>query len=411
MSYQRKILFFLLIISVSFSVRLYGQKANNLYERGMEEFKKNEFQKSIYTFTEVLSISPTFTEAYIFRGRSYHKLGKSDSAIADFNLALQKRPGFLPAHFYRAECYTDLKNYAMALPDLNKIIDEKPTFTAAYILRARCNEEQGLIDMAINDLTYLVNQGSNDSTVYFRRANLYVKKKMPKAAIIDLEKVVELAPRHANAWYLRATLLESRDKKPAAIENYTKVIDIDPNHEEARFQRARLEFDLKQYEKALEDYNYIVEKIKTTNINTYTMRGKCFGAVGRYKDAEKDFARVLERDPGNDLVFVEKAKMRMSRNDSVGSIPDLRKAIFFNEKNHEAYYLRGRIYYQTKKFKDAFADLDKSVKLQPTADALFFRALCFLESGDKNKACVDLVKADEMGSEDAKLLRKKLCGY
>lgn len=399
----------ILIFTFAFFHFAFSQKANNLYDRGVEEYKAADYSKSLRTFTEVIQISPYFIEAYVFRARAYHILAKNDSALADFATALQKKAGFLPAHFFRAECYYDLKNYNAAIPDLNIVITAKPTYQAAYLLRAKCLEANNEIDKAIDDYTYLVNQGSNDSTVYYNRAKLYMLKNMPKAAIHDFEKVTEIAPRHANAWYYRASLLESRDKKEEAIINYSKVLEMDPNHEEARTQRARLLLESKKYDKALEDYNYIIDKLRTKNVGTLASRARCYAALNKYKEAEKDLARALEIDPGNDLVFVEKARMRMSRGDSTGSIPDLRKAIFFNPKNAEAPYLRGRILYQNKKFNEALLDLDNSIKLKPIAEAYFYRALVNFEMNNREKFCQDLLKSDQMGYEEAKKLRIKAC--
>lgn len=404
MKFKLLLIFTFALFSITF-----GQKANNLYDRGVEEYKAAEFPKSIRTFTEVIQISPYFIEAYVFRARAYHVLAKNDSALADFATALQKKSGYLPAHYFRAECFFDLKNYDAAIPDLDKVILEKPTYQAAYLLRAKCFQAKNEIDKAISDYTYLVNQGSNDSIVYYNRAKLYMQKNMPKAAIHDFEKVTEIAPRHANAWYYRATLLESRDKKEEAILNYTKVLDMDPNHEEARTQRARLLLETKKYDKALEDYSYIIDKLRTKNVGNLASRARCYAALAKYKEAEKDLARALEIDPGNDVVFVEKARMRMSRGDSTGSIPDLRKAIFFNPKNAEAPYLRGRILYQNKKFNEALTDLDNSIKLKPIAEAYFYRALVYFEMNNKEKFCQDLLKSDQMGFEEAQKLRKKAC--
>ena len=74
------------------------------------------------------------------------------------------------------------------------------------------------------------------------------------------------------------------------------------------------------------------------------------------------------------------------------------KAIQYDKNNYEAYYLRGCVKINEKKYKDALADLERAIELKPDyADAYFNIGRVYFLLKDEEKACEYYKLAEKYG--------------
>ena len=387
----------------------YAQRNEQLYNQGKKEYKAKKYRKAINTFSTIIHATNYYYEAYMYRGRAYHALQMEDSALADFNTAIQKNAKYLTAYYYRGLYYFDLKNYEKAIADFGAVLAKKPTYSKALSYRGQSYEALGKDDLAMADYSKAINSGTKNYDVYYRRALLYQKQNRLKMAVYDLGKVVKLKPDFQQAYSLRGIIEVQRERYQESLNDLNKAIAMDAEDQLALEARAKAYLELKQLDKALVDYNRLVQHFHTRNPEIYIQRGRLFVSQGEYTKAQKDFSRTLVINPRNVVACTENAKVYMLKGRVHQAVPIATKAIGFDEKYWDAYYTRGRAYFELEKFSEALRDFNMSIKLNPTADAYFYRGECKAEKGNNVGACEDLHMAEKMGSELAVEKLKHVC--
>ncbi len=406
MRIQSKILLISLLLMSFFAQ---AQETSELYEQARKEFKSKDYRKAANTFSTVINQSSFYYEAYMYRGRCYHALQMEDSALADFNNSIAKNDQYLLAYYYRGVYYFDLEKYQKAISDFDVVLKKKPNYSKALSYRGRCYEALGKDDLAMADYTHAIKRGTKNYDLFYRRALLYKKQNKLKLAVYDLGKVVELKPDFQQALSMRGIIEVQRGRYEQSLDDLNKAIELDAEDQLALEARAKAYFETGKLDLALVDYNRLVQHFHTRNTEIYLMRGRLFVSQGEYSKAQKDFQRILVINPRNSEACVENAKVYMLKGRVQQSIPVSTKAIGFDEKNWEAYFVRGKAYFELEKYSEALKDFNMSIKLHPTADAHFYRGECRAEKGDVVGACEDLHTAEAMGNEQAVEKLKHVC--
>jgi tetratricopeptide (TPR) repeat protein len=95
------------------------------------------------------------------------------------------------------------------------------------------------------------------------------------------------------------------------------------------------------------------------------------------------------------------------QNDLNSAINYYTLAIQQSQKNALAYFYRASARYTLKDFRGAFMDYSKAINIDPNSSedylskSYYGRGLCFQYLGNKEKACLDFTKANELGNQDA----------
>ena len=397
-----------LILTV-FVFTTFAQNTEQLYEQGRKEYKAGSYTKSIKTLSKVINKSSFYYEAYAYRARAYHALQMEDSALLDFNTSISKNPKYLVAYYYRGVYYFDLKDYEKAISDFSHILQKKPDYAKALSYRGQSYEAINKDKMALADYTHSIKSGTKNFDLYYRRALLYKKHNELKLADYDLGKAIQYNSDCQEAYSLRGVIKVARGHYEKSIGDLSKAIEMNPDDQAALEARAKAYLETEQLDKALADYNVLVVKFHTRNVEVYMQRGELFVSQGEYSKASKDFARTSRIDPGNDQALVENAKVYLLRGRAQQSIPISRKAIHFNDKNWEAWYVRGKAYFDLNQFQNAEKDFNKSIELKPSAQAHYYRGQCRAERRELMGACEDLKTAEKMGFELATEDLKHVC--
>jgi tetratricopeptide (TPR) repeat protein len=77
----------------------------SLYDQGIDESNKNDFQKALPLFEQALRADPNNPDVLNMLAHTQRKIGMIDEALANYKKALELRPRFPEAHEYLGEAY------------------------------------------------------------------------------------------------------------------------------------------------------------------------------------------------------------------------------------------------------------------------------------------------------------------
>ena len=94
---------------------------------------------------------------------------------------------------------------------------------------------------------------------------------------------------------------------------YDRAIDLEPEFAEALVDRAFIELELNQLNAADEDLTRAI-KLGRNDLVVFAALGETWARLGRSHEAERYFAELLERDPGDLVVRVARGMSRIGQN-------------------------------------------------------------------------------------------------
>lgn len=100
-----------------------AQSARSLLCDGRSAISSEEYPKAIALFSQVVKLSPNFSEAYFFRAVAHHQAKNLLAAVADYNQALALRfSERLVIYNNRGNALMQLGDYGGAIASLEKLL-------------------------------------------------------------------------------------------------------------------------------------------------------------------------------------------------------------------------------------------------------------------------------------------------
>lgn len=310
----------------------------------------DDFKRAIVRDTQIIESSPNDSQAYCDRGRNYFSLKMYDLALADFNKAIEINLQQLskdPAYKKSTE-YIEITGESYWMIALIYKKGENIDKTFEYYAKA----------------IEVYSQMSPDSrlrTAYGNllsaRAEIYIKQTNYKLAIADLTAAINIM-KDANNVYIakRAKVYCLMGEYKKAIEDYNSAIIYNENWAGTIIDRGDVYFKIGDYVKALADYNTAL------NFGSFTSaligRANIYSHFGLTDSAIADYTNAIE---GCEEAFKLNSSLFMPRYATVCA---------------QAYYLRGKLYYEQGKYENALSDCNEAIKLKPDyVDALQLRRI------------------------------------
>lgn len=172
---------------------------------------------------------------------------------------------------------------------------------------------------------------------YFFRAIAKLNLEDYNGAETDASKAIELNPFLTDAWEVRGVARQNLGKNVDAIADYDHALQLIPRNRQLLFNKALAQSDIDDYE-----------------------------------GADSTFSALLTYYPGFDSGLLGRARLNLSRSDTVAAVADIDKAIGINPNAVNAYIMRADIAInRDSDFDAARADLDQAIRLQPRLAGLY----------------------------------------
>lgn len=198
----------------------YAEALNNLCLLLLEGFHQPE--EALAVSDRVLSMAPSYTDAYINRGNALQALGRYEEALESYDQALALQPNLPSAHNNRGNALRKLGCLLDAVSAYQQAIRLKPAYPEAF-----CNMGCTLVDLGLFD----------DARLLYQRS-------------------IALDASFADAHYNLGILEASRNNHALALACYDRAISLKPTYAEAYWNKSLLLLLLGDYEQGFALYEW-----------------------------------------------------------------------------------------------------------------------------------------------------------
>ncbi|MGM9786082.1 MAG: tetratricopeptide repeat protein [Candidatus Cryptobacteroides sp.] len=400
--------------------------ALTLYNRGLISAQLGAYEDALADMDRVLDINPENVLAYFNRASIFIEMGMYRDALEDYDRAIELYPDFAKAYMNRSYVKNLLGDYKSSKNDYetaqNKIkeyreknVSDEGSFadtTRKYsslialdadFAKKDFNDEllqHRDIDIKLRPLYRFVLTGQKDETSYALRRGY----ENPLVSRFEASLPVGMAVRNTDG---------VTDKR--VLDQVEKAAWAGSSSQEL-FMRAVHDYSLKQFNSAL---NYYGQAIESSEADSGV--DKLYGAFYRVNRgvlrAEMiDFITSIESnvqvlsmdDTGNTRARVRDQVSRQY--DYSDAVEDMKAAAASVPDIPYIYFNLGNLYCLSGEHINSIENYTRAIELYPyLGDAYFNRGLVLIYLKDKEKGCIDLSRAGELGVSDAYGVIKKYC--
>lgn len=220
--------------------------------------------------------------------------------ICWFSFSYAQKPAALDSLVRAGNSKLEKQDYEGAMRDFDRVLTTNPSHIQARggeisvsISSGRLREAQRLLDQSLREFP-------SEAEFVFWRGMLQHARRQYQKAIVDFDQALGLNPEgNLSRIYLgKATSLNSLGKTQEAIEQLHLAIQSN-----------------------------------SQNINAYNARGLILYRNENYQDALKDFTRITEINPQNDVAFYNKAMSYFRMKDNQNACIFFHKACELGNRN------------------------------------------------------------------------------
>jgi len=174
------------------------------------------------------------------------------------------------------------------------------------------------------------------------------------------------------------------------------------------FAKGVIDFQNKQFNSALSYYNQAVDK-DPNNFFFYLNRGAMQSEMIEFISSMDNTVQVLTLDDAGTTRTRVQEQSRRSY-DYSAAIDDMERAALIAPDFAYTYYNLGNLYCLSDRMPESINAYTKAIELYPyLAEAYYNRGLIQIYLKDKEKGCIDISTAGELGIKDAYSVIKKFC--
>jgi Flp pilus assembly protein TadD len=169
------------------------------YKQGEAQYKRNQYDRAVASFTKAIEYYPKFAGAYEYRAYCYMARDEYAKALADLNDTLRIQPKNALALTNRAYVYDSQGDFDNAIIDLTQAIELNPKIASRWASRAYAHSHKAEFDKAIADFTEAIRLKPEIWQYYADRGNSYFYKVAFVKAFADFDKAQKMQRKSEQA--------------------------------------------------------------------------------------------------------------------------------------------------------------------------------------------------------------------
>ena len=429
------------------------------FNRAIMYYEQSDYNAAMSDLNRVLADEPGNALTLYNRSLINAQIGNLEEALQDMDRVIGINPGNVLAYFNRASVFAQMERWRDALEDYDKAIELYPDFAKAYLNRSYVENMLGMKAESKQDYETArrkvseyraknaESEGSFADTTRKYSSLLaldaeFAKKDFDNEMLQHRDIDVKLRPLY------RFVLADSKDNVNYALRFRYENALIDrmladsplplaitssdtlklkspdrtadriyslPDNAESEFLKALQDIATKQFNSAMIHYGNAVDKSAD---GKYGELYKAFYYMNRavlradmiefISSIENNVQTLTMDDQGTTRARV---KDQVSRGyDYSDALEDVRKAAEIVDNIPYIHFNLGNLLCLSSSFVEAIDSYSKAIRLYPyMGDAYFNRGLVLIYLKDKEKGCIDLSHAGELGVSDAYGVIKKYC--
>ena len=436
------------------------------FNRSIMRYEQQNYRGAMADLNKVLEEEPGNALTRYNRALIYAQLGAYEEALADFYMVLNVNPENVLVYFNRASMFVELGQYRNALDDYDKVIELYPDFVQAYMNRSYVKlmlgdkkSSKNDYDIAQSKMEEHRKRGVTDGLSLADTSKRYntllsldaefAKKDFNDELLQNRDIDVRLKPlyrfvladrrddtNYALARGYENPLLhqflnelpvpvvlsagqESLDPKTVSRVEAALAMGASPR---ASFIRGLYDVYTKKFNSSLNDYTRAVEASEETAATHefiqfedyytayyYMNRGVLRADMIEFIASIESNVQVLSMDDSGNTRARVKDQVSQSY-DYSDAIADVEAAVEILPDLPYLYFNLGNLYCLSKEHIKSIENYTKAIELYAyMGEAYFNRGLVLIYLKDKDKGCVDLSRAGELGVQEAYGVIKKYC--
>ena len=432
------------------------------FNRALMYYEQEKYQQAMTDLNRVLVDEPGNALTLYNRGLISAQLGAYEDALSDMDRVLNINPENVLAYFNRASIFIEMGQYQNALEDYDRAIELYPDFAKAYMNRSYVNNLMGRYKASKSDYDTAQKKVAEYRAKNVSDAGSFADTTKKYSSLLSLD--AEFAKKDFNDELLQhrdidirlrsfykfvltgekdntSYALNRRYENPlvARFENSVPVgLDVmndevtltaaqlaqveaagwsEPVTPEKLFLRALYDSNGKQFNSAMNYYTQAIEKAEDEaagydalysafyHMNRGVLRAEMIEFIS---SIENNVQVLAMDDSGNTRARVRDQVVRQY--DYTDAIEDMKRVAELVPNLPYAYFNLGNLYCLSSEHINSIENYTKAISLYPyMGDAYFNRGLVLIYLKDKEKGCIDLSRAGELGVQDAYGVIKKYC--
>lgn len=403
--------------------------ALTLYNRGLINAQVGAYEDALSDLDRVLNINPENVLAYFNRASVFIEMGRYEDALEDYDKAIELYPDFAKAYMNRSYVKNMLGDAAGSREDYRTAQAKVAEYRSASSRDADsfADTTKKYSSLLALDADF-AKKDFNDELLQHRDIDIRLK---------SLYRFILTASRQDTRYALERgyenpliAQFEAESPVPVVISNSDSSADsgvmeraeqvlygesMDPDSAETNFFRAVYETESRQFNSALAYYDKAVQKASDSGLDMYY---KAFYLMNRgvLRADMIDFISSIESNV-QVLTMDDAGTTRARVRDQVSQQYDYTDAISDMEQAAETvadipyiHFNLGNLYCLAGDHIRSIGSYTEAIRLYPyMGDAYYNRGLVLIYLKDKEKGCIDLSRAGELGVSEAYSVIHKYC--
>ncbi len=208
--------------------------------------------------------------------------------------------------------------------------------------------------------------------VLYSNAKIAVNQKKYYEALSKLNKCASIKPENGEVYYYRGLCKYALYDNIGADQDFTMaIIYYSPLYYDAYNYRSLTRYRLGKFKAAIEDVNTVIEK-EPDNSKLYVERAFFYLANTNYAAAINDCKKALALKGLGEDGFLCKAQAEESLADYENALCDYDEVIRINPKNVDAYAYRGMTKFKMENIKDAIDDYNLALRIDSSSTMAYY---------------------------------------
>ncbi len=436
------------------------------FNRAIIKYEGTDINGALSDLNKVLELDPGNALTLYNRALIRAQIGDYNNALDDYDRVISVNPNNVLAYFNRAGVFLELKRYRDAMNDYSQAINLYPDFAKAYMNRSYAKYQLGQYtsakkdeEIALAKVREYKQKENNDSNIFADTTKKYNKLLALDAdfakkdfnnellqhrdvdirlkplfkfnispdnkRIMALEKIyenkqmdnfissipipIELSSIKGNP-EISPDLFKNKIESMLAQAKSNDNLQNKDNYSlwSIMFAKALIDGYNKQFNNSLDSYNKAIE-LNGNNPFMYINRGVLQAETIDFISSMENNVQILSLDnSGTARARVQDKNYKTY--DYTSAIHDMNKAANLINNFPFIYYNLGNLYCLSQDLPESINQYTKAINMYPSlAQAYYNRGLVLIYLKDKEKGCIDLSKAGELGITEAYSAIKKYC--